>query len=378
MSKISRRDFIKSVLKQSATVTAIAKLGELSSIADGYTEEGEILHEAMYYEKLPDLGVRCVLEPRQCDVNEGERGYCGTRENRNGKYYTLVHSQPCSVYADTVEQHHFYHFLPGQKALAIGTAGCNLQCKFCETWPVSQARPEEVESQYLPPEAVTEMAKKENCRAIIFAYNEPTAYYEYMLAIAKSAKKAGIFTAAQTAGYIYPEPLKDVCKYLDAVNIDLKGFTDVFYQNNCCPGVELEHVLTSIMTVRETKTMLEVTNLVVPQLNDNPQLISKLCVWLKNNAGADVPMHFAKFFPNYQMLKHYATPLETLEKAHKIAKDAGLQYVYLDNVGNHDATSTYCPKCRNMLISRTMSGVKITGMKDGQCIKCTQAIQGVW
>ena len=195
MSKISRRDFIKSALKQSATVTAIAKLGRLSSIADMRTEGEEVLHEAMYYEKLPDSGVRCVLEPRQCDVNEGERGYCGTRENRTGKYYTLVYAQPCSVYVDTVEQHHFYHFLPGQKALAIGTAGCNLQCKFCETWPVSQARPEEVENQHLTPEAVIKQAKKENCQAIVFAYNEPTVYYEYMLAIAESAKKAGLFTA---------------------------------------------------------------------------------------------------------------------------------------------------------------------------------------
>ena len=378
MAKISRRDFIKSVLQQSATVTAIAKLGGLSSIAEANTEEGQILHEAMYYEKLPDLGVRCNLEPRRCDVNEGERGYCGTRENRGGKYYTLVHSQPCSVYVDSVEQHHFYHFLPGQKALAIGTAGCNLQCKFCETWPVSQARPEEVESLLLTPEAVVERAGKEDCRAIIFAYNEPTVYYEYMLAIAKNAKKVGFFTAAQTAGYIYPEPLKEVCKYLDAVNIDLKGFTDAFYQNNCCPGVKLEHVLKSISTLRETKTMLEITNLIVPQLNDNPQIISGMCAWLKNSLGADVPMHFSKFFPNYQMLKHYATPLETLEKAHKIAKDAGLQYVYLDNVGNHDATSTYCPQCGNILISRTISEVKITGIKNGECVKCAHSIPGVW
>ena len=386
---MTRRSFIKNALLTGSATVGVAQLwGRVYrskprglSAFTGVESKEEVLlklHEASYYEKLPNLGIKCTLEPRQCVINEGERGYCGARENRGGVYYTLVYEHPCAAYSEPIERHHFYHLLPGRKALAIGTAGCNLRCKFCESWPISQSRPEDTPFEKLSAEGVVERAIAENCQAIIFAYNEPTIYFEYMLDIAKAARKAGIITAAQTAGYIYPEPLKEICEYLDAINIDLKGFTQEYYQKNCGGKIQLEHILNAIKIINQTRSMLEITNLVVPELNDTPQLISDMSVWIKENVSPDVPLHFARFFPNYQLAKHYATPLETLEKAYDIAKNAGLQYVYLDNVGNHKATSTYCPKCGEMLIQRSESKVDIVGMKNGQCMKCEYEIPGVW
>jgi pyruvate formate lyase activating enzyme len=378
---MTRRNFIRKAFLTGSAAVGVAQLGGLSTFADA-EQEKELplsLHEASYYEKLENLEIRCNLEPRQCVINEGERGYCGARENRGGIYYTLVYERPCAAYPEPIERHHFYHLLPGQKALAIGTAGCNLRCRFCESWPISQSRPEDTPFEKLSAEGVVERAIAENCHAIIFAYNEPTIYFEYMLDIAKVARKSGLITAAQTAGHIYSEPLKEVCEYLDAINVDLKGFTQEYYQKNCGGGkIELEYVLNSIKIINQTRSMLEITNLIVPELNDTPQLISDMSIWIRENVSSDVPLHFARFFPNYQLAKHYATPLETLEAAYDIARSAGLQYVYLDNVGSHKATSTYCPKCGEMLIRRSESKVDIVGIKNGQCMKCEHKIQGIW
>ena len=377
MGKTTRRNFIKNVLLASGAAASIP-LGLKSEIMNGKEELPPSLHEASYYEKLPNLSIQCNLEPRQCIINEGERGYCGARENIGGVYYTLVYEQACAAYPEPIEQHHFYHLLPGQKALAIGTAGCNLRCRFCESWPISQSRPEDIPSEQLSAEDVVDRAITENCDAIIFAYNEPTICFEYMLDIAKAAKKSELVTAAQTAGYIYPEPLKEICEYLDAINIDLKGFTQEYYQKNCGVKVTLEHILNAIKIINQTRPVLEITNLLVPELNDTPKLIADMVVWIKENVGADVPLHFARFFPNYQLAKHYATPLEKLEQAYEIAENAGLQYVYLDNVGNHKATLTYCPECKEVLIQRSESKVDVVGMQDGQCMRCGHRIPGVW
>ncbi len=381
MSNITRRTFITRSLKTGAVAAATTFTHRLTANAAVDTQQDIALssHEALYYKKLPNHGVQCFIDSRRCVVYEGERGYCGTRENRGGVYYTLVYERSSAVHPEPVERHHFYHLLPGQKVLAVGNAGCNLRCKFCETWPLSQSRPEEVSLQELSALDIVERAQEENCSAIIFAYNEPAVYFEYMLAVAKAAKQAGLITAAHTAGHICVEPLQEVCAYLDVVNIDLKGFTQQYYEEHCGGAkIRLENILTAIKTIRERNTMLEITNLVIPEYNDNLQLIADMSKWLKDNVGIETPLHFARFFPNYQMAEHYATPLKTLEAAWEVACNVGLQYVYLDSVGKHDAMLSYCPQCGKVLIERSESEINIVGMKDGKCINCAHQIPGVW
>jgi pyruvate formate lyase activating enzyme len=372
---ITRRGFIKSIARKAISLAAATYLGRFWSRAN----EGELnLYEAKYYEKLPNKGVRCLLEPRRCQVNEGERGYCGARENRDGRYYSVVYASACAVHDESPENDHFYHVLPGRKVLGVSTAGCNLQCKFCETWEISQARPEDTKALHFPPEDLVAEAKKRGCLAILFTYNEPTVCFEYMLDTAKLAKKAGLKVISHTAGYIFEDPLREACQYLDAVNIDLKSFDEEYYWRVCGVRLELSHILKAMQTVRQTGTHLEITNLIVPQLSDSPEMIARMCKWIKDNLGADVPLHFARFFPNYQLMDSYSTPLETLERAWEIAKSVGLQFVYLDNVGEHKATATYCPKCGRKLIERSNGVVNILSLKGGRCDRCGGEIPGIW
>ncbi len=337
------------------------------------------LHEAMHYERTEGKTIVCQLEPRQCEVNDGERGFCGARENRGGTYYSLVYAQACAVYAERMEDRGFYHAFPGRQALAIGTAGCNLQCQYCETEQISQSRPEDVEAEFLLPEQVVERAQAENCEVILFTYSEPTVFFEYMLDTARAAKKAGLGTAAHTAGYIHPGPLKEVCAYLDAINLDLKGFSDDFYQTIC--GVwgnqpKLEAVQKAIVAAAETGTHLEITHLIVPEHNDNPQETRQLCEWLYTTLGRDTPLHLSRFYPNYLLATSHATPRQSMDSARAIAHEVGLRYVYLQNMNRYE--DTRCANCGDLLVERKRAHIQCTGIKDGQCKQCGEAIRGVW
>jgi len=375
-SRITRREFIKDVLKK-GTAIAIASNLPWDRLSAGDTSDKIFFKEAMFYKRLDGVMIQCLLEPRGCIVNNWERGYCGAKENRDGKYYTLVHSKPSAVYVEPVESDHFYHVLPGGQFLGIGTAGCNLGCKFCETWHISQVRPEETETQNLSPEDAVQLAINKGCHIIAFTYNEPVIFYEYMLEIAKSAKQAGLITLCHTAGYIYEEPLKTLLKFIDAINVDLKGFTDKYYLDTC--GVDPEQILATLKTIKQEKVMLEITNLIVPGRNDDRDDITKMISWIKQNLGTDVPLHFSRFFPNYQLIDLPATPEETLEMAHDIARSSGLKYVYIDNVPGHKYGSTYCPECKAELIHRNGSEVAILELdKDGICKKCGQIVPGIW
>jgi len=330
MSKrVSRRDFIKDVVKKGAALTAV-------SAASGHLVASELnaaegLKEAMFYKTLDDgVMIQCMLEPRQCIVNNWERGYCGAKENRDGKYYSMVHAKPCVVYMEPIEHEHFYHVHPGRQFLGIGTAGCNLECKFCETWQISQVRPEETKTQNLSSEEAVRLAADKDCRMIAFTHNDPVICYEYALETTKAAKAAGLTTLCHTAGYIYTEPLKALLKHMDAVNVDLKGFTDEYYLDMC--GIDMEQVLSSLKTIQQEKVMLEITNLIVPGRNDDRQDIANMTAWIKENLGSDIPLHFSRFFPNYQLTDIPATPAETLDMAYNIARSNGLKFVYVGNL----------------------------------------------
>jgi pyruvate formate lyase activating enzyme len=402
-SRITRRDFMKDVLRKGAGFAVASRVApSLSEVGEGINPSPTArksdsphgnLKEAMFYKQLDGVMIQCMLEPRQCTVNNWERGYCGTKENRDGKYYTLVYSRPCAVYVEPIEREHFYHVHPGERFLGIGTAGCNLECKFCETWYISQVRPEETTVQNLSPEDVVQLAVSKGCRMVGFTYNEPVVCYEYTLETAKAAKQAGLTTLCHTAGYIYTEPLRTLLAYMDAVNVDLKGFTDKYYLEMCgaegeykggrTRGSPLRQVLDTLTTIKQENVMLEITNPIVPGRNDTRQDIANMTVWIKENLGTDVPLHFSRFFPNYQLTNLPATPVETLDMAYDIARSNGLKFVYVGNVPGHEYESTYCPKCKAEVIHRdssrdTACRVSLKLDKTGSCRKCGQTIPGIW
>ena len=378
--KITRRKFIKdAVTKGTALAIASKTLADLplDNLALADTIETSEFKEAMFYKQLDSVMIECNLEPRGCIVNNWERGYCGAKENRDGKYYSLVHSRPSAVYVEPVESDHFYHIRPGSKFFGLGTAGCNLGCKFCETWHLSQVRPEETETQNLTPEDAIKLATDKGCNIIDFTYNDPVICYEYVVEIAKLAKQNGFLTLCHTAGYINEEPLRLLLKYMDAVNIDLKAFSEDYYSSVC--SVEFKHVLNTLKAIKQEKVMLEITNLIVTEHNDSREDITKMVAWISENLGDDVPLHFSRFFPNYQYTDLLATPEETLEMAHDVARSRGIKYVYIDNVPDHDYQSTYCPTCKTKLIERNGSEVKLLDMdSNGMCVLCDTKVPGIW
>ncbi|MFC1713078.1 AmmeMemoRadiSam system radical SAM enzyme [Candidatus Poribacteria bacterium] len=376
-SRITRRDFIKDVAKKGTALAVACEASKHFALGEMEQSSADGLKEAMFYEQLDGVMIKCNLEPRECIVNNWERGYCGARENRDGKYYSMVHARPCTVYVEPIEGEHFYHVHPGEQFFGIGTAGCNLGCKFCETWHISQVRPEETKVQNLSSGDAVRQAAEKGCRLLAFTYNDPVVCYEYTLETARAAKEAGLTTLCHTAGHIYTEPLKAILKYMDAINVDLKGFTDRYYLDMC--GIDMKQVLITLETIRQENVMLEITNLVVPEHNDARQDIANMTAWIKANLGSDVPMHFSRFFPNYQLTDVLATPLATLDMAYDIARSNGLEFVYVGNVPGHERESTYCSNCNTKLIHRNGSEVNILELDEtGHCKKCGQTVPGIW
>ncbi|MCS7254239.1 MAG: AmmeMemoRadiSam system radical SAM enzyme [Armatimonadota bacterium] len=337
--------------------------------------EGD-LKEAMWYVKLNLKKVRCDLCPRKCVVDDRERGFCGVRENRDGIYYTLVYSNPCAVHIDPIEKKPFFHFLPATLSFSIATAGCNIECAYCQNWEISQRRPEQTENIYMPPKRVVELAKHYGCKSISFTYTEPVVFYEYMVDTAKLARHANIRALMVTNAFIEPKPMQEACKVLDAVKVDLKAFSEEFYRK-ICRG-QLKPVLKAIEVIKSTGTWLELVVLIVPKLNDSPTEIKQMCNWVKTNLGSDVPIHFSRFIPMYKLRNLPPTPVETLERCHDIAKEIGLRYVYIGNVFGHPAESTYCPNCNSVVIQRMGYKTSISGLRGNKCAKCKFTIAGVW
>jgi len=298
------------------------------------------------------------------------------RENRKGVLYSLVYGTPCAAEIDPVEKKPQYHFYPGSTAYSIGTAGCNLHCKFCQNWWMSQSSPEEVPSFSLPPEELVKKAIENKCKSIAYTYNDPIVFYEYTLDTAKLAREKGIKNIFVTNGFINPEPLKELCKYLDAAHVDLKGFTEEYYSNIC--SARLAPVLETLKILKKEGVWFEVINLVIPTLNDDMTIIRKMCQWLKTNIGADCVLHFSRFFPDYKLQYLPPTPEETLEKAKAVAEKCGLHYVYIGNVfGRED--NTYCPKCKKLLIRRSSFYTILENkVKKGKCPYCNEVIAGVF
>ncbi len=332
--------------------------------------------EALYYQKLADKAVQCLLCPRQCVIAQGRRGFCGVRENRGGMLYALSYAKPVAIHIDPIEKKPLFHFLPASRAFSVATAGCNLRCKFCQNWEISQRRTEEVVYQYIEPQELVTEAKEAGCPVIAYTYSEPTIFYEYMLETARLAKKEGIKNIMHSAGYINEAPLRQLVKYLDAANIDLKGFTNDYYSQ--MSEATLEPVLRTLKILKEEGVHLEITNLVLPGYNDDAATITRMCLWIKENLGSDTPLHFSRFTPMYKMVALSPTPVDTLNNARQIALDCGLKYVYIGNVWGNPGENTYCPRCKKMVIKRAGFSVLENHLVNGRCAFCRQNIEGVW
>lgn len=319
--------------------------------------------------------VQCELCPNGCILELGQHSKCRARMNKDGTLYSLVYGKPCAVHVDPIEKKPFFHFLPGTTAFSIATAGCVLSCKFCQNWQISQAKPEDTDTYDLPPEKVVSNAVAYKCRSITYTYTEPTVFYEYMYDTAVIARKQGIKNTMHSCGYINEKPLRTLSKYMDAADIDLKGFTEDFYSRICSGS--LRPVLNALVVLKEEGVWLEITNLVIPTLNDDLKNIREMSRWIVKNLGADVPIHFSRFFPHYKLTNLPPTPLETLEGARKTAMDAGLKFVYIGNI-RHEGENTFCPKCRKVLIERMGYFVKQNHISNGKCTFCNTSIAGVW
>ncbi|MFH1211145.1 MAG: AmmeMemoRadiSam system radical SAM enzyme [archaeon] len=334
--------------------------------------------EAMHYRKIKEGIVQCQLCPWYCVLKDRERGKCGVRENREGKLYSMVYGKPCAFNIDPIEKKPLYHFLPGSRSLSIGTVGCNLFCHHCQNYSTSQATPEEIPSLKIEPAQVVEKATKAKCKSISYTYNEPSIFYEYVYDTARIAKKKKIKNVMVTNGYINEKPLKELYKHIDAANVDLKGFSEKFYKEVC--EVRLQPVLDSLKNMKKMGVWTEITNLIIPGYNDNMKEIKKMSEWITKNLGKDVPLHFSRFFPCYEMMEIPVTPIDTLKKAYETARKAGIKYVYVGNVSTDEGYSdTYCPKCGERLIKRgAYFGVEQNKIKNGKCFRCKQKISGIW
>lgn len=329
------------------------------------------MKEALYFSVTDEMSkeVQCLLCPRKCIIEEGKLGNCRTRKNKGGRLYTLVYDQYVSVAMDPIEKKPLYHFFPGCEILSLGTVGCNLHCQFCQNWAISQKAINEVSTRTITPGEAVSLAKTYNSLGIAYTYNEPLINYEYVLDVAREAQKYGLKNVLVTNGYINEEPLVNLLPYIDAANIDLKSFKCDFYREYC-QGT-LSEVLRTVEIMFHHKKHIELTNLLIPGLNDKEEEIEDFTDWVCA-LSKDIPLHFSRYFPCYKM-KINATPFSTLQKAKAIALKK-LNYVYLGNVVEEVLICTFCPNCKSTLIERKGYYTKLVNLEGNYCKKCGEEI----
>jgi pyruvate formate lyase activating enzyme len=374
--QLTKRDFLRFCGMGFSLLSAACFLGFRETSWAQITKKGLIKTMlSPYFTSLGGGEIQCELCPRRCRVPKGKRGFCRVRENRGGKFYSLVYGNPCAIQLEPIERNSFFHVLPATTSLSVATAGCNFRCKSCNNWEISQVYPEDLYNYEIPPDVAVKKAKEAGANSIAFTYNESTIFYEYMFDICLLAKKAGLLSVCRTNGFINPGPLRNLCKVIDAVQIDLKGFTETFYREMC--NGQLAPVLESLKTMRQEKVHVEVTNLVIPTKNDEMSAVKEICLWVKKEVGADTPFHFSRFYPRYKLQSLPPTPVSTLEKARAVALSTGLEYVYIGNVPGHEGENTFCSKCKKMVIQRRGFMVGEMHLKGGKCGYCGKPISGI-
>lgn len=374
---ISKRQFFRTALS-GACALGLMRAG--SAFARSRTEEPGLglvrPRPGKWFTEAADGAVRCELCPWRCVLASGQRARCRVRSNRNGVGHTLAYANPVLLQEDPVERLPFFHIYPGSRTLSVSTAGCNLECKFCEVWDMALASPEEVHAYDMPPDTVIEYAETADLRSVSYAFGEPVVFYEYMFEIAERARSAGFLNLLHTAAFIQPEPLKALCRNIDAANVDLKSFDPAFYRDVC--GGELQPVLKSLAYMKEAGVHVEITNLLIPTLNDDMAMIERMCTWIRDELGTDVPVHFSRFYPLYKLANLPQTPVSTIDRARQTAMDAGLRYVYVAKVTGHPGENTYCPNCANIVIDRVGFIIDALNLTGGACSHCGENIPGRW
>jgi pyruvate formate lyase activating enzyme len=332
---------------------------------------------ASWWETTEEDKILCTLCPRYCKIGEGQPGFCYIRQNIDGKLYSIGYGRPTGFAIDPIEKKPLNHFLPGTNILSFGTAGCNLGCKFCQNWSTSKAKLDDLNSLSATPEEVVKHAKRYETPSIAFTYNDPTIFGEYVIDISKIAREEDIKSVMVTAGYIDKEARKDVYRYIDAANVDLKAFTERFYWKNTYS--HLDDVLDTLIWLKnESDVWFEITTLLIPDENDSTDEIKRECDWILRNLGDSIPLHFTAFHPDFKMRDKERTPERTLITARKIAIDSGIKYCYVGNVHNLEGQTTYCPNCKEKLIKRDWHSVISNTLKAGKCRKCGEIIEGVF
>lgn len=335
-------------------------------------------HPARWWHTDPETGkVVCTLCPRECHIKEGGRGFCFVRANEGGRLVLTTYGRSSGFCIDPIEKKPLNHFLPGTSVLSLGTAGCNLGCKFCQNWDISKSREMDTLAAQATPGAIVEAARRTGCRSIAFTYNDPIIWAEYAIDIAQAARAEGIKTVAVTAGYIRPEARGEFFRWMDAANVDLKGFTEAFYRK--LTQTQLAPVLDTLVYLkRQTNVWFEITNLMIPGENDSPDETRAMCDWIVENLGPDVPVHFTAFHPDFKMMDTPPTPKETLDRAREQAMEAGIRFAYTGNVFDTRRQSTYCPACGELLIERDWHELGRYHLRGNRCGSCNEAIPGVF
>ena len=333
------------------------------------------MYEAKYYEKLNDGRLHCYLCPRHCKIGDGQNGFCFIRKNEGGKLYQLAYNQPFAINVDPIEKKPLYHFLPGTSILSLGTAGCNMGCKFCQNWNMSKAEHHHNKTFEFPAHEAAATAKNHRCASMAYTYNEPTIWAEYVEDLSATAHADGLKNVMVTNGYITPEVIDSVYQHIDAANVDLKAFTEDFYKKVTL--THLEPVLETLKILYEKGVWIELTTLVIPTMNDDAEEITEMAEWVLDNLGPNVPMHFSAFHPDYKLRNKPSTSPETLEQVRKLAMDIGVKYAYVGNVMS-ESGNTYCPSCGHTLIQRRWQSVHKNGIENGRCPKCSEKVPGVF
>ncbi|MCL5992261.1 MAG: AmmeMemoRadiSam system radical SAM enzyme [Bacteroidetes bacterium] len=372
-SNMTKRDFLK---LGTAGICGLCLQGIPFSLLAGDDKKlWKWSKEASFYHSKAQI-VYCELCPHECILSPGERGICRSKVNIEGKYYSVGYGNPCTANIDPIEKKPIYHFLPTSKAFSIAVAGCNFRCLNCQNWTISQVQPEETNNLDMFPEVVVKNCLDNKCESIAYTYSEPNSYYDYMYDTAKLANSKGIKNLLISNGYIYEKPLRRLTKYINAANINLKSFKNEIYKK--LNGGTLAPILNTLKVLKEEGVWLEITNLVIPTWTDDFNMIKEMCNWLAANKLNDCPLHFLKFMPLYKLTHLPITPVSTLEKARKIALDAGMKYVYLGNVPGHEGENTFCPKCKKQIIERKGFYILENNMKKNSCKFCGETIAGVW
>ena len=332
-------------------------------------------YRGRWWHALDDGRIQCDLCPRDCKLNEGQRGFCFVRAREGDQMVLTTYGRSSGFCIDPIEKKPLNHFYPGTSVLSFGTAGCNLGCRFCQNWGISKAKEWDRLSDQATPEALAKSALKLGAKSVAFTYNDPTIFAEYAMDVADACHERGVKTVAVTAGYIHPEPRRELYAKMDAANIDLKGFTEDFYREQCLG--HLQPVLETLEYVaKETKTWLEVTTLLIPGKNDSDDELEKLCEWFAGHLGPTVPLHFTAFHPDFKLTDVERTPSSTLRRARAHAKAAGLKHVYTGNVRDLEGSTTYCAGCGEKLIVRDGYDITDFELLDGACKRCGEKLAG--